>query len=195
MATQSITTALPAQHSRGWFKRNWKWFVPALILGPLLIGAAGIGGFVLLRANGYKSSEPYQMALSEVRQSTEVADRLGAPVADGWNPSGNLPTDSKTGMARFNFSIYGPTGKADVSTAARLVEGEWGVTQLEVTFADGTRQSLMEGIRKKQAGDMPRFDPNAKPPATGDAILPPPPTDIDIPDIGLGIPDLPPGVK
>jgi len=193
MGTQASTAAGTTEHPRGWFKRNWKWFVPTLILAPLVIGAISLGGYVLLRASKYKASEPYKMALSEVLLNKEVADRLGAPVVDGWNPSGNLPTDSQSGTARFNFNIFGPQGQADVATSARLVDGEWGITNLEITFADGTRRSLMGGIRQRQVGGMPKFNPNAKQPSTSDPAIPPPPTTVDIPEVG--IPKLPPGVE
>jgi hypothetical protein len=95
---------------RGWFRRNWKWFLPALFLVSVV--AAAIAGFsyVQIRARGFRQNPTYQMALAEVQRSKQVQDHLGEPIVDSdWNPSGRIEVrdNAALGDASFNFDIKG----------------------------------------------------------------------------------------
>ena len=37
------------QQQRGWFRRNWRWFVPALLLAVIVVGGAAIYWSMFLR--------------------------------------------------------------------------------------------------------------------------------------------------
>ncbi len=137
------TTFEPEPPPRSWWSRNWLWVVPVGLLGIVL----GCGGCCLgifgTALYAIKSSSPYQMALEEVRTSPEVIDRLGQPIEEaGLFPTGNVNVENGGGNALLEFDVAGPRGRAHVQARARRIGGQWGLTTVEVTFADGERISL-----------------------------------------------------
>ncbi len=190
---QAIT---PAPARRGWFRRNWLWFVPLMVVLVVLVSA-----FIVWRQLfALKSSEPYQTALAGVQEDPRVIERLGQPVEEvAWPPpSGSAREQDGGGSANLVFSVKGPKGKAQVRTEARRTRGQWGTTALEVTFVDGKRITIdVAGgeeaptfIAPEGGGQAPKFapKPGGKPPTTE---LPPPTT----PGIHLDLPDLGPPEK
>jgi hypothetical protein len=191
----SIATqpARPKPAARGWFPRNWKWFVPSSFTLVAALVAAGVFGYVQVRSYRYRQNPAYQAALSEVQSNKQVQALLGEPVVDSdWNPQGaiELRDNDTMGEARFNFTVSGPNGHADVIAEGRMVDSEWALTRLELT-QDGERMPLTRQILAKQKVDTPVFDPakeQKKDPATDQ----PPPESTDL---NVQVPDLPPGLK
>lgn len=161
MATPDFTAEAVFEPRRGWWRRNWLWVVPSgclLMLLLLVLCCAGIFGGLLYTM---KSSEPYQMALEQVRTNPKVIESLGEPIQEvGWFPSGSVEIENDRGDARFDFDIAGPKGKGHVRTQARRIAGKWGLTTLEVTGPDGQRVPL-ETAPAEAGGmeDAPRWKP------------------------------------
>jgi hypothetical protein len=189
-ATQPVP---PKTAARGWFPRNWKWFVPSTFtLLAVSIGVA-IFGYVQVRSHRYRQNPAYQAALAEVQLNKQVQDLLGEPVVDSdWNPQGGYDRfgDTITG-ARFNFTVSGPKGHADVTTEARVVDEEWAVSRLELLTADGERIRLTKEILAKQTADTPAFNPKAEQQESSAADQPPP----ESKELNVQVPDLPPELK
>ncbi len=191
MSVASQTTTMPPP--RRWFRRNWKWFVPSLFVAVVAATAISVFGYVQIRAYRYHQNPVYQTAMRGVQANQQLQDRLGEPIVDSdWNPQGAIETwnDATMGEAKFNFSISGPDGYADVATAGRMVDGEWFVTGLEVLFPEGDRIRLTEEIAAKQKADTPAFDPASQPKKQAkkdDAEVPP--------DVSVQVPEVPPGLK
>lgn len=158
MASLEPATFEAAPPRRGWWSRNWLWAVPVGCLAALLLCGGcclGIFGSTLLFL---KNSPPYQMALETVRSSPQVAERLGKPIEEaGWFPTGNLHVENGGGDALIDFDIAGPKGRAHVQARARRIGGEWGLTTVEVTFADGQRISL-ETDGQEGPDEAPRWN-------------------------------------
>ena len=125
---------------RGWWSRNWLWFVPTALLGSaLLCGGCFVGIFCAI-IGVLTSSEPYQMALQRVQKDPQVIGSLGEPIEEsGWFPTGEVNLQNDRGNARFDFDVAGPKGKAHVRTEARRIAGRWGLTRLEVTTENDQR--------------------------------------------------------
>lgn len=182
-------TSVNKPRERGWFGRNWKWFLPTLVVLVIGLGAAGVFGVLYFTAAVKKSSVPYQTALEAVKASPQVIEKLGEPIEDVTRfPAGQILSSGRMKEADFRFQIAGPKGKAEVATRAREIEYQWGTTTLEVTFADDTRANLIREIKGND--DTPRFDPNVKPAAAPDGSAPPPDLQIEIPkpDFQIDIP-------
>lgn len=181
---------------RGWFRRNWKWFIPSMFLAAVVLGAIAVFGYVQVRSYRYRSNPAYQAALAAVQESPRVRDRLGQPIADtDWNPQGDIDVSegATIGGATFNFTVSGPNGSADVATDGRMVNGQWALTRLELRFPDGDRLSLTKEIEAKQKVDTPAFDPDAekrRQSKTADAAQ-----DATAREVTVDVPDVPPGVK
>ncbi len=192
VASQSAAVMQPP---RSWFRRNWKWFLPGMFVVAVVLAGIAVLSYVQIRSYRYRANPTYQAALAEVQASTEIQDRLGLPIEDSdWNPQGaiELRNDGDAGEARFNFSVSGPEGQADVITKGRMVDHEWAVTDLNVLFPDGERVSLSEQIQAKQKVDTPEFDPQAEPKQPSKQDGPP---GAPAPDVNVQIPDIPPGIK
>ncbi len=144
---------------RGWFSRNWKWAVPSgcLVMVLLSIGCcAGIFGGTVL---AMKSSEPYRMALEQVRTNPKVIEQLGEPVKEAtWLPSGTLNVKNGSGNAVLNFEIAGPKGRAAVEAHAQRIAGQWGLTTLQVRLPNGERIPL-EADANPALEEAPRWTP------------------------------------
>ena len=77
--------------TRGWFRRNWKWFVPGTLLVSIMLGAIAVFGYIQVRAYRYRANPAYQAALAEVQSSKEIQNKLGTPIVDSdWNPQGAI---------------------------------------------------------------------------------------------------------
>jgi hypothetical protein len=123
--------------------RSRKWL--KVLLGVVLVLVVLVVGAWFVFFGAKRSSEPYRMALEKIQQDPEVQDRLGDPIRDGWFPMGRITGEDGRETARFNFSVSGPNGAANVSTVARRIEGVWGLTTLDLMFADGRRLSIRTG--------------------------------------------------
>jgi len=122
--------------------------VIALMVGAVgfLLCAGVCGGFFAIRVWRIKNIGPYEMAFKQVQQAPEVIERLGQPVEDAtWVPVAQRNVRDNQGSATIDFKVRGPKGQAAVRTQARMIDGIWGLAELDVTFADGERLSLAPG--------------------------------------------------
>jgi hypothetical protein len=155
---ERVLTAQPPD--RGWWSRNWRWFVPTALLLLIVLGVgAGIGYL--------NSKATYQMALEQVRKDPHVVERLGQPIQPvRWIPSGDEHVVNDRGDAHWDFKIAGPKGSADVRTQSRRLLGKWSLTTLEVIFSDGKRLAVEtnggeEAPKFGSGGDVaPKFSPS-----------------------------------
>jgi hypothetical protein len=149
---------------RGWFGRNWLWFVPTLLGIPILLCGGCIGGSVLMLINAIKGSEVYKVALERVQQSPEVQAKLGQPIEDATVlPSGNINLDNDEGKAHLMFSVKGPSGTADVDLEAMIVGDQWHYEKYMVTCSDGSTIDLSDEPVVLE-DDAPVFDPGVESP-------------------------------
>ena len=128
---------------RGWWSRNWRWFVPTMLLGSVVLCGGCCLGIVGAIVGVLKSSEPYQMALEHVQNDPKVIEQLGEPIEEsGWFPSGEVNVNNGSGRAGLYFHVAGPRGKGTVHVEARRIGGRWGLTLLEITPEGGQRIPL-----------------------------------------------------
>ena len=137
------------------------WILAGLVIFVVL--CAGLFGGIFVREfskiNEIKSSEPYQMGLEQEQQDPLVIEALGEPIEDvTWFPTGNVNAENDRGDANLHFEVAGPKGKANVHVQARRVDGQWGLTNLEVTPEGGQRIQLDTGS-EDDLGEAPRWPP------------------------------------
>ncbi|HVK53377.1 MAG TPA: cytochrome c oxidase assembly factor Coa1 family protein [Pseudoxanthomonas sp.] len=119
----------PSLHSaaptRNWWERNWKWFVPTLIVTGMLC----IAGFIALvfgLINGLmRSSEPYQTAMERAQTQPQVIAALGEPITAGWLVQGNISTQGTQGSADLAIPLSGPRGKGVLYVVGEQAAGQW----------------------------------------------------------------------
>lgn len=173
---------------RGWFARNWLWFVPTVIIIPLLLCGGCIGGLLYIGLGAVKDTDVYKGALKRVQDSPDVQAKLGQPIEDSTAlPSSEFHFDNGTQTSTVRFSVKGPSGSADVEAGAVLVGDKWHYERLIVTNSDGTTIDVSDAPVALE-GDAPVFGDDAPaaeeaaPPEEKTPKGPPPPLNIDIED-------------
>jgi hypothetical protein len=145
--TPTPTTMPTPPAKKGWFGRNWKWFVP---LGCFTMIGAFVGVIALiffLVVGAIKSTDVYQQALDKAKSNPEVIGSIGQPIKDGMLPQGNINTSGDSGEADFQIPISGPAGSGKIYVEAKKRVGEWEFNSLIVTVdgKDGDKTiDLME---------------------------------------------------
>jgi hypothetical protein len=142
---ETIPPPLPSTPTDGWWRRHWKWAVPAL-------GAAGLSlfaAFMLLAVSAVfgmmKSSDAYKLALQRVQASPASTSALGTPIREGWLVMGNIQVNGPSGAADLQIPVSGPTGEGDVFVEATRSAGAWSFQTLTLQLdADGKRIDLLE---------------------------------------------------
>jgi cytochrome oxidase complex assembly protein 1 len=126
-------TTLPSQaRPQSWFERNWKWFVPLLIVFGVLVLALLVGGLFWSLESMMRSSYAYQLAVERAMESPAVAARLGKPLHIGWLVSGNVNFSGAEENAKLSIPISGPYGKGDIIVVGKKRANHWSFETLEV---------------------------------------------------------------
>jgi hypothetical protein len=177
---QSVQTphAGAASH-RPWIARH-KFLTGFLILLALIVIGFFIWGWPLVKLRFHPL---YAQTLSYIRESSAAKDKLGEPIGPV-RPFPGGEVGEKEAM--IYFDIQGPKAIAKVTARYRQVQGQWGVSQLQLEFPTGPSINLAQAIQQREGNDLPPFDPNVKQPEIKQPELPP---DISLPK------DLPTGPK
>src|SRR5687767_11579148 len=93
---------------KGWFGRNWKWFVPAGCLSVIVIAGAIVAAIVYFAFGAMKSSYAYQEAMTRTRANADAIRELGEPIESGWMISGSIKLNDSSGKADLSIPVSGP---------------------------------------------------------------------------------------
>lgn len=126
---------------RGWWSRNWKWFVPVGCLGLVLLALLAAGSLVGAILGGMKRSEVFQTALERTRASPAAVEALGEPIEPGWWLTGSVNVSGPSGEASFAAPLSGPKGDGTLYVEAIKQAGEWRLTLLQLEV-DGTGERI-----------------------------------------------------
>ena len=128
---------------RGWWSRNWKWFVPVGCLSILAAIAVVIVLIVTLVFGALKSSDVYKQAMSKATANPTVISELGQPIESGWMVSGSISVSGSSGEADISIPISGPKKSGTIFAVGRKSAGEWKFSRLEVEVPDRPRINLL----------------------------------------------------
>lgn len=131
----------PPPPQRGWFARNWLWFIPLTLFVLFLMCAGACTGLLGVGYFALYNSDPYRLALEAVQKDPRVKAQLGDPI-DGvsWPPpGGKIDIQNDRGEANLTFHVQGPKGQASVQSQSRMIGGKWGLVAATVVFGDGQR--------------------------------------------------------
>ncbi|MBL9124717.1 MAG: hypothetical protein JNG90_13860 [Planctomycetaceae bacterium] len=126
----------PAAPQKGWFGRNWLWFVPTIVLLPLCLCGGLCVGVPYFAMRGLAESGAYKIALETVQQNAEVKEALGEPIEAKLIPFGaEVDVGGGRKTANIGFQVQGPKGSAIVASTSSKEVGteEWEITELIVT--------------------------------------------------------------
>ena len=121
-----------AQARRGWFARNWKWFVPTGCLTHVALACIFFAAIFVFVFGMMKSTDVYKTALERAKSDARVTAALGTPISEGFLVSGSTHVDGASGDANLSIPISGPKGKGTVYVVAKKSAGEWTYEKLIV---------------------------------------------------------------
>jgi Cytochrome oxidase complex assembly protein 1 len=151
----------PEQKPRGWWSRNWKWFVPTLFLCLILMCGGCLGGIAIIFISGLKHMEPYVVTMEKIQADKEAQEAFGQPIRDdSWFPvMGTAGND-----LHIRWDLVGPKGKGKADVTARLnnKSNKLEIVVIEVTLPNGKKITLHD----EGGGDVaPPFNPQGAAPA------------------------------
>ncbi len=126
---------------KSWFSRNWKWFIPVVVLVPVLLLVLFIGGILSLVFGMVKSSEPYKHGVAVVISDPQAVRALGAPVKVGRLVSGNINTSNDSGDADLSIPVSGSAHSGKLYVIAKKSAGVWHYEKLQL-WIDGQSSGL-----------------------------------------------------
>lgn len=126
---------------KGWFVRNWKWFVPAGCLSIVLMIVGFITAVAYIAFGSIKSSYVYQQAIAKTRSNADVIRELGEPIEPGWLISGRIKVNDSSGSADMSIPVSGPKKSGRVYVLATKRMGKWDFYGLEVEI-EGQSQRI-----------------------------------------------------
>ena len=125
----------------GWWKRHWKWAVPALAALALSLLAGFVALIISMVFGMIKSSDAYKLAVQRAQASPAATAALGTPIQEGWFTMGNIEVNGPTGEANLQIPVSGPKGEGDIYVEATKSAGQWNYETLLVRV-DGAKESI-----------------------------------------------------
>jgi hypothetical protein len=136
-----IQTSFETYLRKSWFHRNWKWFVPALIV--LGFVCFGLTVFSLLMYS-FRNSDAFQMAMQRARQNPNVIRSIGPVVEPGLLVKGSIHISGRSGHAELSIPVSGERGKGTVFIEANKHGDRWDPRIVEFEdAANGERTDLL----------------------------------------------------
>jgi len=127
----------PVAPRKGWFARNWKWFVPALLIVLVVLPLSILGSvFAAIR-----SSDAAKESLRRAQSNPLLVQELGVPIEEGWLLGGNINVSGTSGDADLAVPISGPKAKGRIYVTAHKSAGVWSYSVMTAVI-DGSDQKI-----------------------------------------------------
>ena len=144
------------QQKKGWFGRNWLWFVPLIIILPVLCCCGGGGALMWFGIGQIFEMPPYKDSLALAEQNPAVQQALGTPLdapddffslVSMMQDGGQLDVQNNGSQVDFivEMPVSGPNGTGTLIVDAESGDGgvSWTYTQQEIHLNDGTVIDLL----------------------------------------------------
>ena len=129
----------PEQKPRGWWSRNWKWFVPTIFLCLILMCGGCLTGIAALFVGYLRHIDPYVTTMNKIQADKQAQDAFGQPIRDdSWFPV--MTPDGDNLDIRWDLS--GPKGKGKAHVKARMSNGKFETVVMDVVLPDGKKLML-----------------------------------------------------
>jgi hypothetical protein len=125
-----VPAVMPTE--KNWFARNWKWFVPTIVVTVVLLIVAFVVGVAAIVFGAIRNNEPYQHAIEVVTHDQRALNALGAPVQPRWLVSGSINVSGPSGDANLAIPVRGQARAGTVYLVAKKSAGKWTYETLEL---------------------------------------------------------------
>jgi hypothetical protein len=144
----------PKQKKKGWFGRNWFWFIPLVVLLPILCCCGGGAWLVSFGVGEIMDAGAYKDTLAELEQNAEVQQAIGTPIDSPEGFMDLVAMEENGGTINLNGSgsgldfdarvpVSGPNGSGMLVIEAQSNDGgnSWTYTKRELEV-DGTGEVI-----------------------------------------------------
>lgn len=161
-------TPSPAQmpyQRRSWLGRNWK----KLLAAVFVCGVLFVVGIFTLIEGAIRSSDVAHEAFARAQSNALVAQRLGAPISEGWFVGGSINVSPAAGNADLSIPISGPKGKGTVYVTAQKTAGQWAYSLMVATIEGSNSNNKIDLLSSIPAAEeVPSNAPNPAPQPVAD---------------------------
>jgi len=122
---------------KNWMRRNWKWFVPSLvivvILAMVFVATGSIGGASDLAA-AYKDEALYENAVKQSNENNTVVEILGTlePVDKMAILEGTVKYSDDKQSVNLTVRVKGDKGKAKMDVVASKKDNAWQYSLIKI---------------------------------------------------------------
>jgi len=153
---------------KGWFGRNWMWFLPTVILLPILFCCGGGWWLVSFGMNELMNTPPYVDTLAELESNDEVVNAIGTPITspegfsdliDLMENGGSFNIAQVNSQMEFDAKvpISGPNGRGTLIIAASSSDGgvtwDYSVREVQVDATGDVIDLLTPGATAPEEPD------------------------------------------
>ena len=157
-STDAATPTPSTEPAQPWYVRNRMRSLLLMFLGVMVFGAIVFTIVLLIFVSKVKSSEPYAMALDQVRQNPELQQRLGRPIEPQWRAAGVI--DDADGYAELTFRVEGPNGHATIRAVAEHGDAQaWRLVWLQTAVFSQFGVEVIDIIDEKPPAGPPMPEP------------------------------------
>ena len=122
---------------KNWMRRNWKWFVPSLvivvILATVFVATGSVGGASDLAA-AYKDEALYENAVKQSNRNDKVLEILGTlePVDNMAILEGTVKYSDEKQSVNLTVRVKGNKGKAKMDVVATKKGNAWEYSLIKI---------------------------------------------------------------
>ena len=138
---------MEAQIQESWFKRNWKWFVPTVGCGTIIVLFIAFVVWIIFGVTDLlTNSEPAAYAFEQASKNEKIVQLIGKPIEENGIPNGNFNfSGSDSGSIDMRIPVQGPKGNAVMVVVGEKSGGEWTYSELHIVIEDtGEKIELAE---------------------------------------------------
>lgn len=131
------------EHGETWWKRNWHWLVPVLVLSAATTIVILVASLVWWVANGGDQRMYLDWDVISARTDTnaQIKATLGTPVQPDGLVSGQICTKPEHKRMNTKFRVVGPGGKGIFTAIGARTDGRWQWNTLQIVV-DGSGQRI-----------------------------------------------------
>jgi len=122
------------QIQQSWFKRNWKWVVPTLGCGTIIIAFIILALTIVFGVSDMlTNSEPSEYAIELANKNEKVKQEIGVPIERDGLPNGNFNfSGTDTGSIDMEIPIKGSKGNGLLVIIGEKEYGDWSYSELKI---------------------------------------------------------------